>query len=765
MASHQGHAALPLVACFEWPTAVEHVIPPSFIQDVLARTDVAELVGRYVTLKKAGINFKGLCPFHGEKSPSFIVSPSRQTYHCFGCGVHGNALGFLMEYSGLGFVDAVKELAHSLGMSVPQDNLPAAEVERQRQEKDHRSTLVDTLSRAAGHWKQQLKQSPRAIAYLKGRGLSGAIAARFALGYAPAGWRGLASVYPDYQDPILVESGLVISIDDEASGVSQGDERAASAEDARPAGKRYDRFRDRIMFPIRNAQGEVIGFGGRVLDRGEPKYLNSPETPVFVKGRELYGLHEARAALRKQGYALVTEGYMDVVALAQWGFENAVATLGTACTAEHVQKLLRFTDDIVFSFDGDAAGRRAAGRALEACLPFASDTRRFRFLFLPAQHDPDSYIRDEGAQAFGEMVRLATPLSKQLIEHAGGDGDLNAAEDRAKLLTQAVALLAKLPAGSLAGLIADELAAAARTSSAEVQRRLDAHRQAMEAAQAAQLERQLGEPRARPQAGAAAPGAPRRGAAQATPAPLANELPWPEHEASSAELQYAQWAAQAQPGWGAGGAAAGHHGSHGQSPAHSSQRHEGGWRNKDREQGSSANSRWRSRARPALVLPLPATVTPLDRIVWVLIAHAGCWDQLSADTHDLLCAQPQPYGEFFRWLERVLQEQGPLPADVLCERMGAAQAAAQTPSMDEPAALAVLARRINKLHEVVHAGDPVEELIQMVRPLELDALREELDLLLQSGELSEQAEARKRELVRLTQALKREISQHRPISG
>ena len=434
------------------------MIPPSFIHDLLSRVDVVEVVGRHVQLKKAGINHKGLCPFHGEKSPSFIVSPSRQTYHCFGCGVHGNAVGFLMEHSGMGFIDAVRDLAQQVGMTVPEDDSTPAERERAAAQKQRQATLTDVLAKAAENYRKQLKANPRAIDYLKGRGLSGEIAAQFGLGYAPEGWRGLASVFPEYDDPLLAESGMVIVHEAENDG------------DA----KRYDRFRDRIMFPIKSVQGDVIGFGGRVLDRGEPKYLNSPETPVFSKGRELYGLHEARTALRQRGYALVVEGYMDVVALAQAGFGNAVATLGTACTAEHVQKLFRFTESVVFSFDGDAAGRRAAGRALEASLPHASDVRSVRFLFLPAEHDPDSYVRDHGAEAFEQCVAQAVPLSRQLIEQAADGCDLDSAEGRARLIAQAKPLIAQLPAGVLRGQIIDALAESARVPAAELRADLTA---------------------------------------------------------------------------------------------------------------------------------------------------------------------------------------------------------------------------------------------------------------------------------------------------
>lgn len=427
------------------------MIPPTFVQELLSRTDIVEIVGRHVQLKKAGINHKGLCPFHGEKSPSFIVSASRQTYHCFGCGVHGNAIGFLMEHSGMGFLDAVHDLAQQVGLTVPEDDRSPQERERAAELKERQATLSDVLAKAAEHYRKQLKASPRAVDYLKGRGLTGEIAAAFGLGYAPEGWRGLASVFPHYDDPLLEESGLVI-----ATGETDADK------------KRYDRFRDRIMFPIRSVQGDVIGFGGRVLDKGEPKYLNSPETPVFIKGRELYGLHEARAAMRQKGYVLVVEGYMDVVALAQLGFPNAVATLGTACTAEHVQKLFRFTDSVVFSFDGDAAGRRAAGRALEASLPHASDTRTIRFLFLPTEHDPDSYVREFGAAAFEECIAKAVPLSRQLIEAASEGCDLATAEGRAHMLANAKPLWSALPDGTLKRQLLADIAAAARDDSEQL---------------------------------------------------------------------------------------------------------------------------------------------------------------------------------------------------------------------------------------------------------------------------------------------------------
>ena len=430
------------------------MIPATFVQDLLTRVDIVEIVGRHVDLKKAGINHKGLCPFHGEKSPSFTVSATRQTYHCFGCGVHGNAVGFLMEHLGVGFPDAVRDLAQQAGMTVPEDDSSVEEREQAAVKKLRQATLSETLAKAAEHYRKQLKASPRAVDYLKARGLSGEIAARFGLGYAPEGWRALASAFPRYDDPLLEESGLVIL------------QAAEGADDADH--KRYDRFRDRIMFPIRSVQGEVIGFGGRVLDKGEPKYLNSPETPVFSKGRELYGLHEARQGLRQRGYALVVEGYMDVVALAQLGFPNAVATLGTACTAEHVQKLFRFSEAVVFSFDGDAAGRRAAGRALEASLPFATDTRSIRFLFLPTEHDPDSFVREQGSAAFERLVEQAVPLSRQLLDAAAEGCELTSAEGRARLLANARPLWKALPDGALKRQLLAELARLASLELADV---------------------------------------------------------------------------------------------------------------------------------------------------------------------------------------------------------------------------------------------------------------------------------------------------------
>ncbi|WP_305820984.1 DNA primase [Massilia brevitalea] len=428
------------------------MIPQSFITDLLNRVDIVDVVGRYVQLKKGGANFMGLCPFHSEKSPSFTVSPTKQFYHCFGCGAHGTAIGFLIEYSGMGFVDAVKDLAQNVGMVVPDADDKIPPMQRAAQQAQSLA-MTDALTQACDYYRAQLRNAPNAIAYLKNRGLTGEVAARFGMGYAPSGWDSLRSVFQDYDALALVESGLVIDkVDEDGSNK-----------------KRYDRFRERIMFPIRNTKGQVIGFGGRVLDGGEPKYLNSPETPLFQKGLELYGLFEARQAIRDAGYVLVTEGYMDVVALAQLGFPQAVATLGTACTSTHVQKLLRQTDNVIFSFDGDKAGRRAARRALEACLPQVSDNKTIQFLFLPQEHDPDSYVREFGADAFAQEINEAMPLSQFLIREVTGEHDLSTPEGRAKTQFDAKPMLQAMTPSSLRLQIVRMLASLTESTPAEIE--------------------------------------------------------------------------------------------------------------------------------------------------------------------------------------------------------------------------------------------------------------------------------------------------------
>ena len=419
------------------------MIPKSFIQDLLNRLDIVDVIEHYVPLKKAGANFVACCPFHSEKSPSFTVSQSKQFYHCFGCGAHGTAIGFVMGHAGLGFVEAIEELARSIGVTVPNE----APAQGQTQPKVA-PDLYEVMQSATRYYRDQLKQSTRAIEYLKRRGLSGEIASRFGIGYAPDGWQNLESIFTSYQDHSLLETGLVIENED---------------------GKRYDRFRDRIMFPIINTRGQVIGFGGRVLDTGEPKYLNSPETALFEKGRELYGLYQAQKAIRAQQLVLVVEGYMDMVALAQHGIEYAVATLGTATTPYHIQKLLRLTDKVVFCFDGDAAGQRAAWRALENALPQLVDGKHIGFLFLPAQHDPDSFVREQGTTAFEQLLRDALPLSAYLLRELSGQVDLRTQEGRTALLQRAKPLLTAISAPASALLLRKEVAALAGITQTELE--------------------------------------------------------------------------------------------------------------------------------------------------------------------------------------------------------------------------------------------------------------------------------------------------------
>ena len=420
------------------------MIPDSFKQDLLNRVDIVDVVQRYVQLRKAGTNYVGLCPFHNEKTPSFSVSPTKQFYHCFGCGVHGNAIGFLMAYASLGYVDAVKDLAGQVGMQIPESR-PRSPEEAARKERE--PDLYALMEKAMDFYRAELKKSPRAIEYLKGRGLNGEIAARYRIGYAPDDWQALQGSFSNYEDKSLVEVGLVI----------QNEE-----------GKRYDRFRDRVMFPILNARGAVIGFGGRILDKGEPKYMNSPETPLFEKGRELYGLPQARDAIRTAGRVLVVEGYMDVVALAQFGVGYAVATLGTATTPVHVSKLLRLADELVFSFDGDAAGRKAAWRALEVSLPLAPDHKPIRFLFLPEGEDPDTYIRKHGREAFETRVREAETLSQFLLAQLRAECDLGTAEGRARFLSMAKPHVQKITAPALRLQLINEIAQLGRVADSEI---------------------------------------------------------------------------------------------------------------------------------------------------------------------------------------------------------------------------------------------------------------------------------------------------------
>lgn len=409
------------------------MIPQDFIQQLLGRVDIVDVIDRHVKLKKSGQNFSACCPFHNEKTPSFSVSPAKQFYHCFGCGAHGTAISFLMEYSGMGFVEAVKELSESVGLAVPDDGRREKSVEEIQQA----LSLGEVLATSLTFYRRELKRSSKAIDYLKGRGLTGEIAVKFGIGYAPDDWQGLKSVFDDYSAAALKEAGLVIDSDE---------------------GRRYDRFRNRVMFPILDARGNVIGFGGRIIDQGEPKYLNSPETPLFEKGRELYGLYQARRAIRDLNTVLVVEGYMDVVALAQNGVEHAVATLGTATTPMHVQKLLRMADNLVFCFDGDSAGRKAAWRALEVSLPLVTDGKAVSFLFLPAEDDPDTYVRRLGKEAFLAEARNAKPLSALLLAELANRVDLKSEEGKARLLNEARPLIGQIEAPALGLMIRKRLA-------------------------------------------------------------------------------------------------------------------------------------------------------------------------------------------------------------------------------------------------------------------------------------------------------------------
>jgi len=408
-------------------------IPQTFIDDLLSRADIVEVINQRVPLKRAGPEYKACCPFHDEKTPSFTVSPSKQFYHCFGCGAHGTALGFLMEYDHLSFPEAIESLAGNMGLEVPrEDGAP--------QGPDHRP-IYDMLERATKYFGWQLRHSPaapRAVDYLKQRGLSGEIAAEYRIGFAPPGWdnilQNLGKTPRDID--LLRDAGLI----------------------SEPDGKRYDRLRDRIIFPIRDNRGRVVGFGGRILGDGTPKYLNSPETAVFHKGRELYGLYEARQALKDLNRLLVVEGYMDVVALAQHGIRNAVATLGTATTADHLDRLYRVTPEVAFCFDGDRAGRDAAWKALNTALPFMRDGRQARFMFLPDGEDPDSLVRKEGAEAFNQRLAQAAPLSQFLIDKLAEQVDMNSLDGRARLAELAKPMIARLPSGTFRAMLEQHLA-------------------------------------------------------------------------------------------------------------------------------------------------------------------------------------------------------------------------------------------------------------------------------------------------------------------
>ncbi|WP_394808855.1 DNA primase [Nitrosomonas sp.] len=449
------------------------MIPQPFIYDLLNRVDIVDAIDRHVPLKKAGANFIACCPFHSEKTPSFTVSQTKQFYHCFGCGAHGNAISFLMEYSGLSFVEAVHDLAAYVGMQVPEqqtdtffkqtvpDDLSQYPVNGLGSNNPEISPqdLLSVLQAATRFYREQLKISEKAIAYLKKRGLSGKIAARFAIGYAPAGWQNLEAVFTDYKSDrtrkILLQAGLII-ISDEA--------------------KQYDRFRDRIVFPILNQKGQIIGFGGRVLEQEEPKYLNSPETILFEKGRELYNFFSARRAIREANRVIVVEGYMDVIALSQHGIDYVVAALGTATTSFHIQKLLRQTENIIFCFDGDKAGRKAAWRALENSLALLSDGKYLSFLFLPEGADPDSYVNQYGKESFEQQLKQAIPLSEFLFKELCAGTNLQASEGRAKLVSDAKPLLQQVVAPALSVMLVRRLGELSGISQGELEELLQIKR-------------------------------------------------------------------------------------------------------------------------------------------------------------------------------------------------------------------------------------------------------------------------------------------------
>jgi DNA primase len=406
-------------------------IPQDFIDDLVARADIVEVIGRRVQLKKAGREFKACCPFHDEKTPSFTVSPSKGFYHCFGCGMHGTAVGFLMEYDHMSFVEAVESLASLMGVDVPRD-----ESDRPARRYDELFTLMSSVET---HWQNCLKEDMGAVDYLKQRGIDGATAKRFGIGYAPDGWSNVLDKFGKTPEAVerLLATGLIIRKDN---------------------GKHYDRFRERIMFPIRDTRGRTIGFGGRALGDGKPKYLNSPETVLFHKGRELYGLYEARQALRAIDQLVVVEGYMDVAALSRHGIDFSIATLGTATTSDHLNILFRLTENVIFCFDADRAGKKAAWRALENALPQIREGRQVRFVFLPEGHDPDSYVNEHGSDAFIKAVDEGVALSDFLIGELASQVDMSTVDGKARLAELAKPLINRIPLGVYRELLIDSLA-------------------------------------------------------------------------------------------------------------------------------------------------------------------------------------------------------------------------------------------------------------------------------------------------------------------
>ena len=439
------------------------LIPQTFIDDLLSRVDIVDVVDKRVKLRKTGKNYSGLCPFHQEKSPSFSVEPDKQFYYCFGCGAGGNAIGFLMNYDSLDFPQAVENLAAEYGIDVPRETTSKADKQRQ----SRNSLLLELLEKTNHYYQMQLRQHSNrqaAVDYLKARGLSGAIARDFMLGYAPPGWDNLLGSlgHTEEQRKLLLDAGLLIEKETTKDQAKEPDNPPANSgkgsDKEQNLSHYYDRFRNRIMFPIRNSKGQVIGFGGRVLGDDKPKYLNSPETPVFHKGRELYGLFEARRANRKLERIIIVEGYMDVIALAQSGINNAVATLGTASNANHLKRLFRLVNEVIFCFDGDAAGRAAAWRALQVSIPLLEDGRDISFLFLPEGEDPDSLVRQVGQEKFIARLDRAVPLADFFFDKLSTDLDLDDIADRARLGQLARPLISQFPTGIYGQLMVKRLA-------------------------------------------------------------------------------------------------------------------------------------------------------------------------------------------------------------------------------------------------------------------------------------------------------------------
>lgn len=673
------------------------MIPESFIQDLLARVDVVDIVGRYVQLRKGGANLLGLCPFHNEKSPSFTVSPTKQFYHCFGCGAHGSAITFLMEHTGASFPEAVRTLAASAGMTVPEEpRSPRLQAEAARR-KAEVSRHTQALDAAQAHYLRLLRSSADAIAYLKQRGLTGQIAKEYGLGWSGTDRHGLSKVFDNYEDPTLVEAGLVVESED---------------------GRRYDRFRERVMFPIRNGRGSLIGFGGRIIGKGEPKYLNSPETPLFNKGQELYGLWEARLPIRQEGQVIVVEGYMDVVGLAQLGIGNAVATLGTATTPEHVKKLLRASDRVIFSFDGDGAGRRAAWRALQACLPVLRDDITIRFLFLPSEHDPDSYVREFGAEAFREQLGQASALSRFLLDELASRHNLEEAEGRASCLHEAKPLLAGIPECGLKTQIEREMARLIQLTPEELAQSLAQH--------AAQQQAQAAARQAAVSQGAASPAAPAPGAGQEGPVD-AGAPDWAHESFSDHEPDiYSVGAVPAgeDGGWQAG--AAGGRTSRGDGWKGKSDwkgKGKGDWKGKGRGRGNEVGGYEGRRVMPSLA----------RRLLCLLLAHPELVDTMGDQQLEVIDHGPN------LGLVRDLI--------VLAQASGARHVGALMEAADPDSDLYVVLKGLRAdMMAQEDLPEPQTEWDDALRRIEIDGLRADMGRLAEGGLATEEARKRYAEL-------------------